>query len=174
MVTGLKKKLIMAMATTALGATLIAGGTSALFTASASNTNNSFTAGTVKITLDKADTVAKYFNISNIAPGDSGSSPVVVTNTGSLNLRYDIASTLTGGLAAAYPGDNHPLTVKIYSDAAMTQEIVPGDNNRVLAPNGGTETLYVKWQLPLDAGNAYQSKNATYSIQVNAEQTKNN
>ncbi|SDO66318.1 SipW-cognate class signal peptide [Paenibacillus sp. yr247] len=174
MATGLKKQLVLAMAITALGATLVAGGTSALFTASASNTNNSFTAGTVKIALDKADTVAKYFNVSNIAPGDSGSSPVVVTNTGSLELRYDITSTVTGGLAVAQPGDNHPLTVKIYSDAAMTQEIVAGDNNRVLAPNVGTETLYVKWQLPLDAGNAYQGLTATYSIEVAAEQTKNN
>jgi predicted ribosomally synthesized peptide with SipW-like signal peptide len=173
MVTGLKKKLVLAMATTALGATLVAGGTSALFTAAASNTNNSFTAGTVKIGLDKADTVAKYFTVSNIAPGDSGSSPVIVSNTGSLELRYDIKSLLTGDLAAAQGSDNNPLTVKIYSDAGMTQEINPA-NKRVLAPTTGTDTLYVKWQLPLAAGNGYQGKNATYSIEVNAEQTKNN
>lgn len=173
MVSGLKKKLVLAMATTALGATLVAGGTTALFTAAASNTNNSFTAGTVKITLDKAANVAKYFNVSNIAPGDSGSSPVVVTNTGSLELRYDIKSILTGDLAVAQGSDNNPMTVKIYSDAAMTKEINP-TIKRVLAPNNGTETLYVKWQLPLGAGNGYQGKGATYSIEVNAEQTKNN
>ncbi|KRE51288.1 TasA family protein [Paenibacillus sp. Soil522] len=177
MVIGLKKKLFLAMATTALGATMVAGGTSALFTDTASNTDNTFTAGTVVITLDKADIVEKYFDISNIAPGDSASSPVVVTNTGTLELRYDIMKSLTGELAAADPdgdgatlGDNNPLTVKVYSDAAMTVEAT---NDNVLAP-GAAQTLYVKWALPLAAGNGYQGKSAIFSIQVDAEQTKNN
>lgn len=166
----LKKKMGAALATTALGATLIGGGTFAIFTSTASNQGNTFAAGTVKISLDKPDGT-KYFDISNIAPGDSGSSAVTVTNNGTLELRYDIAKSLTGDLAS---GAN-PLNVHVYTDSAMTQEVVPAPtNDRVLAANGGHETLYVKWSLPKEAGNEYQGKSATFGLTVNAEQTKNN
>jgi predicted ribosomally synthesized peptide with SipW-like signal peptide len=166
----LKKKMGAALATTALGAALIGGGTFAIFTSSASNSGNTFAAGTLSVNLDKPDGT-KYFNISNIAPGDSGSSTVKVSNSGSLELRYDIAESLTGALASGTNG----LKVHVYSDAAMTQEIIPGpDNNRVLSANGGNETLYVKWELPKDAGNEYQGQTANLGLTVNAEQTANN
>lgn len=166
----LKKTIAMAMATTALGATLIAGGSFAIFTSSVQNTGNTFAAGTLKIGLDKEDidgTPAKYFTLTNWAPGDSDIQPVVVTNKGTLELRYDLALAVGGDLG----GGTHPVTIKAYSDAAGTTALTVTD--RVLAV-GASETIYVKVEFPKDAGNEYQGKSGTASIKVDAEQTKNN
>lgn len=163
----IKKKIAMAATTTVLGAMLIGVGTFAWFTSAATNEGNSFKSGTVVINLDKPNG-NKYFEIDNMAPGDSGQATVKVTNDGSLELRYDIAETLTGDLAAAPDG----LIVTIEDSTGNI--IKPGDNNRVLAANGGSEDLTVKYELPTAAGNAYQDKGATLDLAVNAEQTKNN
>ncbi|WP_068606804.1 TasA family protein [Paenibacillus swuensis] len=162
----LKKQLGLAMVTTALGATLVAGGSFALFTSSAQNTGNTFASGTVKVSLDKPEGT-KYFDISNIAPGDNGSTQLTVTNGGSLELRYDLAQNLTGDLAWGTDG------VKITIKDSAGNVIVPGDNNRVLAP-AASEVLTVKWELPLAADDRYQNKTAQLGLTVNAEQTKNN
>jgi predicted ribosomally synthesized peptide with SipW-like signal peptide len=163
----LKKKMGAALVTTAFGAALIGGGTFAIFTDTASNTGNTFAAGTVEVSLDKPDGT-KYFDISNIAPGDTGSSPVTVTNSGTLELRYDLSETLAGDLAAGANG------LKVTIKDAGGNVILPGTtNNRVLAP-GASEVLTVSWTLPLVAGNEYQGDSATYGLTVNAEQTKNN
>lgn len=148
-----------------LVAALVGGATFAIFTDSATNENNTFAAGTLDISLDKLNGT-KYFDIANIAPGDSGSANVTVSNVGSLELRYDIAQTLTGDIASGTNG----LVVTIKKDGTV---IVPGDNNRVLAA-GANEVLTVEWTLPLAAGNEYQGKSATLGLTVNAEQTKNN
>lgn len=167
----LKTKLGMAVMSSVIGATMIAGGTFAYFTASAQNTGNSFAAGTLGISLDKPDGT-KYFDIGNMAPGDSGSATVTVSNTGSLELRYDIAETLTGALASGANG----LAVTIKDSAGNV--ITPGtDNNRVLAPSGSagdSEVLTVEYVLPSGAGNEYQGTSATLGLTVNAEQTRNN
>ncbi|MBY0013799.1 TasA family protein [Paenibacillus typhae] len=166
----LKKTMAMAMATTALGAALIAGGSFAIFTSSVQNTGNTFAAGTLKIGLDKEDTdgtPAKYFNLTNWAPGDSSIQPVVVTNKGSLELRYDLTLAVGGDLG----GGANPVTIKAYSDAAGTTALTVTD--RVLAV-GASETIYVKVEFPKAAGDEYQGKTGTASIKVDAEQTKNN
>jgi predicted ribosomally synthesized peptide with SipW-like signal peptide len=163
----IKKKMGAALVSTALGAALIGGGTFALFTDSAQNTGNTFAAGTLEISLDKPDGT-KYFDISNIAPGDSGSATVTVKNEGSLELRYDIAETLEGALAQGANG------LKVTIKDKDGNVIVPGEgNDRVLASKA-SEDLTVEWTLPKDAGNEYQGKSATLGITVNAEQTKNN
>jgi hypothetical protein len=170
---GIKKTIAMAMATTALGATLIAS-------------------GTVSISLDKPDGT-KYFNITNMAPGDKNGDynaagttaaqkfgtlqKVTVRNGGSLDLRYLITETLIGALAgpdttaAATPG----LSVTIYdSSGAVVTPITPTTKiNRVLAA-GKSEDLYVRYELPRDAGDFYQDKSAILGLKVDAVQTKNN
>ncbi|MDF9840926.1 MULTISPECIES: TasA family protein [unclassified Paenibacillus] len=164
----LKKTMAMAMATTALGATLIAGGSFAIFTSSVQNTGNTFAAGELKIGLDKEDANgAKYFTLENWAPGDSDIQRVVVTNKGSLELRYDLTLAVGGDLG----GGANPVTIKAYSDAAGTTALTVTD--RVLAV-GASETIYVKVEFPKAAGNEYQGKSGTASIKVDAEQTKNN
>lgn len=156
----IKKKIAMALVTTALGATLIGAGTFALFTDTAINAGNTFTAGTLDITVPEA----AIFNVTNIAPGDSGSATLEVTNSGSLELRYDLTKALTGDLAAGADG----LAVNI-TDANGN---AVGDD-RVLA-SGASETLTVNWSLPIAAGNEYQGDSASLSITADAEQTRNN
>lgn len=176
----IKKKVAMALTTTAIGAMLIGTGTFALFTSTASNNGNTFAAGTLKIDLNKPDG-CKYFDISNMAPGDHGSAQVIVSNSGSLDLRYDIAETLTGALAAGT--DGLKITIKDHDGNV----IVPGDNNRELDAGGvihfmghttvlpgEKETLTVEYSLPLIAGNQYQATSATLGLTFNAEQVKNN
>lgn len=161
-----KKSIILALLITVVGSMLIAGGTYAIFTSQAANSNNTFTAGTLAINLDKPDGT-KYFDIGNMAPGDNGLSTITVKNDGTLGLRYDVASTLTGDLTV---GDN-PIKVTIKDSEGNV--IVPGDNNRVLGA-GDSEVLAVSWELPIAAGNEYQGDSAAYSLTVNAEQIKNN
>lgn len=165
----LKKTMVMAMATTALGATLIAGGSFAIFTSSAQNTGNTFAAGTLKVGLDKEDgaNYAKYFDLKNWAPGDSEIQPVVVSNKGTLELRYDLSLAVGGDLGSGAT----PVAITAFSDAAGTLPLTVSD--RVLAV-GGSETIYVKVSFPKEADNSYQGKAGTASIQVIAEQTKNN
>ncbi|MCR4435351.1 MAG: TasA family protein [Clostridiales bacterium] len=164
----MKKRLMMALAFTVIGAMLIAGGTFALFTATVSNGGNTFTSGTVVITQDKAQGQI-FANIANIAPGDRGSGTITVRNEGTLELRYDIAQSLTGALAEGVNG------LKVTIKDANGNVIIPGtDNNRILAANGGSEVLTVEWALPLEADNHYQGATAALALTFNAEQTKNN
>jgi predicted ribosomally synthesized peptide with SipW-like signal peptide len=162
----MKKKLALAMVTTAIGASLIGAGSFAIFTSSAQNTNNTFTSGTLAVSLNKPDG-QKYFDISNLAPGDGGATQVTVKNDGSLELRYDLTTTLTGALAAGANG------LKVTIRDAAGNVITPGDTNRVLASQQ-SETLTVSWNLPLAAGNEYQGTSAALGLFVNAEQTRNN
>lgn len=163
----LKKQFAVTLASVGLGAALIGGGTFALFTSEAQNTGNTFAAGSVEVSLDKPDGTL-YFDVKDIAPGDTGSRTVTVRNGGTLQLRYDLATTLGGELGQ---GAN-PLTITIKD--ASGNVIVPGtDNNRVLDA-GQSEVLTVSYELPLAAGNEYQGKGATLGLKVLAEQTKNN
>lgn len=178
----IKKKVAMALTTTAIGAMLIGAGTFAIFTSSASNTGNTFAAGTLKIDLNKEGACDKYFNISNMAPGDTGSTQVIVSNTGTLDLRYDIAETLTGALSNGTNGLK--ITIKDHNGNV----IIPGPNdnrvltaddhrNLILSPHGqpgDEETLTVEYSLPLAADNQYQGTAATLGLTFNAEQVKNN
>lgn len=82
----LKKKITMALASTALGAALVGGGTFALFTDSAANEGNTFSAGTVVIedVTDGAALSTSSF-ISNLAPGDGETATLTVANEGTLD-----------------------------------------------------------------------------------------
>lgn len=67
------------------------GASMALFTGQAS-TNASFSAGTVDITASDASTV---LSASVMAPGESVTAPVTVSNGGSLDLRYAMSTVVT-------------------------------------------------------------------------------
>ncbi|WP_409275037.1 TasA family protein [Neobacillus sp. SCS-31] len=165
---------LIAVSSTILTAGIIGGSTFALFTSSASNTNNTVTAGTLDISLDKEDpTGGAYFNVMNMAPGDSEIKPVVVSNEGSLPLDYTMSLSIEGDLGTI---DSNSLKITAYlseADAQANSNSINLDEFRHLDAKGGAkekETIYVKVQLPLAAGNIYQNKNGTASIVVNAQQ----
>ena len=65
----------------------------ALFTDVATNPNNVFSSGTVDINTTPSESVAIAY--PTMAPGDFISAPIVVTNSGTLDLRYALKSVTT-------------------------------------------------------------------------------
>ena len=73
-------------------ATFVTFGTLALFTDSQDVGANSFTAGTVDVSTAPTSAVVTF---SNMAPGDSVTNPIVVTNSGTLGMRYSVSASAT-------------------------------------------------------------------------------
>lgn len=167
----------------------------AVFTDTASVGSNTFTTGTVDISASPASAVVTF---SNMAPGDSVTNSLVVTNAGSLDLRYAISASATNtdgkGLkdqltltiktidvtTPATPCDNFDGTQLYTGDLDGTTGKLVGDNtqgaqagDRTLAASA-SETLCFRVQLPLGTGNAFQNATTTATFTFDAEQTKNN
>lgn len=171
----IKKKIGGALLGTALGAALIGGGTFAIFTDTATNTQNTFTAGTLDINV--LNETAFSGTIANLAPGDTGSQTFDVTNNGSLDLRYDIAQSLSSGAGTLVLGDANKdlnFSIEYSTDGGTTYTAVtPGDNNIVMAA-GATHKYKVTYTLPKAADNPYQAGSSNFKLTFSAEQTRNN
>jgi predicted ribosomally synthesized peptide with SipW-like signal peptide len=144
-----------------IGALLIGGATVAWFTSTAENTRNSFQSGTLNIKLDR-EQGNYYFDIHNIAPGDQDSQPIVVSNTGSLDLVYQISYTIAGVLAEG----EHPLEIQIFN---ISEECIDQGFDRRLT-SGQQEVLTITWKMPEEAGNEYQGGTAQFDLLVKASQ----
>lgn len=155
------KKLFFTFVLISIGALLIGGSSVAWFTSTAENTQNTFQSGTLKIELDR-EQGNYYFDLTNIAPGDQGTQTLVISNTGSLTLFYQISYTMRGDLA----GGKHPLEIQFLNDK---EEIIDLDLQRELA-RGHEETLMIAWEMPQEAGNEYQAGTAQFDLLVNASQ----
>ena len=164
--------------------------TGAIFTSTASVGATAFTAGTVNISTSPASAL---FTLSAMAPGDVVTSPLTVSNAGSLQLRYAIASTTTENSLAAQLA----LTIKsgvttcttAGFGASGTVLYGPGvlgtttGTNVVGDPTQGSQTgdrtlnsevLCFQASLPLATGNAFQGLTTTATLAFSAEQTANN
>jgi spore coat-associated protein N len=126
---GLKTKIGLALATTAMGATLAGAGTFALFTSTSNNNGNTFAAGTVKVDASSGKVFAGSQYLSNMAPGDTETGTLTLTNSGSLDEWVGLEHKLSGGDAThpnifasfsssidkdaggQYATDNHPLQI---------------------------------------------------------------
>ena len=167
---------------------------SAIFTDAASVDSNTFTTGSVTISTSPTTALVTF---SNMAPGDSvqPSAGIVVSNDGTLALRYAVTSTTTEDVLAAVldltireidvsaspPCDDFDGAV-IYATADLGStggiDVIgnPLQGNqgtdRTLAASA-TETLCFRVELPLTAtGPEGVTTTATFAFQ--AEQTKNN
>ena len=128
---------------------IIAGGlamlsllAAAAFTAQASVTNNTFTAGTLNLTVSPTSAALTF---SNMAPGDRVTAPINVTNSGSLDLRYAMTShsigaaplggVWVGGLFTSYNGVARNRVALLNSAGALDTTFDPGAgaNSNVLA-----------------------------------------
>jgi spore coat-associated protein N len=163
MIKGIKTKLALTMATTALGATLLAGGSFALFTSTTTNAGNTFTAGTVVVTDTTSGTLASQeVNFGNIAPGDTKTLSMTVKNTGTLEQWVKIDSDATN------------ISKKGSLFAGATPVILTLDTKVVkLAPNQ-TATFDVTYEFPRGADNSYQSAAGAFNVVVDAVQYRNN
>ena len=164
---------------------------SALFTASATVGNNTFTTGSVIISTSPTSALVTF---SNMAPGDQVTAPLTVTNDGTLAMRYAMTSTLTNddnkglrsqlqltiksgvsdcsnaGFAASgtslYGG---ALYGALLGDPSTGQQ--SGDRSLAASAN---EVLCFNVALPLATGNAFQNAATTGTFSFVAEQTANN
>ena len=83
---------------------------------------------------------------------DSGESPVVVSNTGSLDLQFTIETILTGTLA----GGDHPLVVSILESEDNPLIL----KNKHVLTTGESIPLIITRHKPLQVGNEYQGGSA--------------
>lgn len=165
----------------------------ALFTDSEAVDDNVFNTGTVDIATTPT---TQAFTPGAMAPGDEVTAPIVVTNSGTLELRYAVTSTTTENVLAS----ELQLTVRVgVTDCSVANwdgsgtEIAPTDilgstttepvfgsvaqgaqaGDRTLAP-AATETLCLHVTLPIGANNTSQGQTTTATFGFEAEQTANN
>ncbi len=159
----IKKKLAMALVTTTAGAAIMAAGSFALFTGTATNTGNTFTAGTVIVSdITNGTLSSQEVNAGKIAPGDGKTLTMTVKNDGNLSEWVKIDQdetngTKTGGLF----GGSTPMTLTL-------------DNKVVELAPGAETTFNVDYSLPLAADNSYQSATGSFNVKVDAVQSRNN
>jgi len=157
-----------------------------LFTASTDNDGNAFTSGSVDISTSPA---SAFLTMSNMAPGDSVTAQLTVSNDGTLELRYAVTTVATN-TDSLNLRDALTLTIKtlgtncttfdgteLYTGTLASGAIgdpTPGGDSgdRTLAASG-SENLCFKVELPSGAtGPEGAATTATFTF--DAEQTKNN
>lgn len=185
--------LMIALLAGALITSVLVGSTGAFFTDAENVGSNIFSTGTLDISTSPSTAIVSF---SAMAPGDTVTAPVTVSNAGSMQMRYAIRSTTTEDFLAA----QLDLTIKtgvttcnnggfsvdgtsIYGagDAGNTsglnlvgnpsQGIHAGDRTLDAASN---EILCIQVSLPTSTGNSYQGLTTTATLEFLAEQTANN
>ena len=159
----------------------------ALFTDSQAAGGNAFTTGTITLGLNPTSAI---FSSGAMMPGDSANGSLVVSNTGTAQLRYAVTSSSTN---ADGKGLNAQLTVTIRTlgtscavfdgtslfsgtlSTAAFGDVTPGAQagDRTLAA-ASNETLCFRATLPSGTGNAFQGATTTATFTFQAEQTANN
>jgi len=171
-------------------------GVLSIFTGTANNPDNAFTAGAVEISTSPASAFITY---SSMAPGDKVTQSLTVSNDGDLEFRYAVTSLATNtdskGLRAQLD-----LTIKsgvttctnaefdtdgdllydaddLGSDPAINVigDPTQGDDSgdRTLAASG-SEVLCFQVELPQGTGDAFQDATTTATFAFEAEQTTDN
>lgn len=161
-------------------ATLGSGLTSLAIWTDTGTTSASFTAGTVDLTTSPATVLT----VGAMAPGQSGSAALTVTNSGTLALRYAMTSSSTnadglglrGQLELTVSAGTCPGSTALFGPAALngaafgdpTQGADTGDRTLAAA---AAETLCFAWSLPASTGDSFQGSATTTTFTFAAEQT---
>jgi hypothetical protein len=172
-------------------AAFVTVGTLALPTDSQAPDSNTFRTDTVDISTTPTSALVSF---SSMAPGDSVTDHIVVTNGGTLAQRYSVSSTATNtdakGLkdqltltvktvdatTPASPCDNFDGTQLYAGDLDSTAGKIVGDSTtgaRNLAASAN-ETLCFKVELPTSTGNAFQNATTTATLTFDHEPIANN
>ncbi|MCZ7664925.1 MAG: CalY family protein [Thermoleophilia bacterium] len=177
------KKILFSVLMIGVVTALVAGGTIAYFTTSASAPATSFATGTLSLELGGQMSAAVDF--SSMLPGHWYKKTLTVKNNGNYDELYKLAfkdltnpdgKWLAGQITVQlYYHDNHPedgtsnpgwgyagLLTNCTSDRAPQSEYML----RV----GNTDTWDIYFMLNADAGNQYQNASTQATLQVNAQQ----
>ena len=191
-----RRRLLAAIAVAGLSlVTLGSLTTGALFTDSQDLGANSFTTGTLMLGLNPTTAL---FSVANMAPGDTVSRPLTVSNAGTLGLRYAVTGAATdpdakalrdqlqftvysgvsvanctagsfGGGTVLYGPAAVGVSATVFGNPAQGNQA--GDRALAAATN---EPLCFAASLPLSTDNTFQDASTTVSFTFDAEQTKNN
>ena len=165
----------------------------AFFTAQATVTDNQFTTGTLDLAISPATSAITFSQLVPTGHDKARRAELVVTNSGSLPLRYAMQTTATNpdgkGLADRLSleigAPSHACEAEnVYFDATIyfgplgngaIGDPAPGAQagDRVLAP-GANEKLCFLVSLPANTGNEYQGATTTTTLTFTAEQIANN
>lgn len=144
-----------------------------------------FSTGTVDLELEYGKTLGTWttLEMKNAKPGDVSYAPLVVSNVGSLDFTYGMATTALGddNLAAAMKvtivsgatgcdADGFPSGTPVLGESPLGTAVL---SNRALAaaPDAATkETLCFKVELPSDTDDALQHKKANVYFLFTATQ----
>jgi hypothetical protein len=180
--------LLVALSAGLLTASVVAvSGSLAIFTSTPTLGGNAFTTGTVVLGLNPATAV---LTSASMMPGDTVAGSLLVSNSGTGQLRYAMTSSSTntdtkglmnqiiltvktlGTSCAVFDGTS------LYSGAlsaaafgSPAQGAQAGDRTLNAA---ASETLCFQANLPAATGNAYQGATTTTTFTFSAEQTANN
>ena len=185
-------KVALAMASSAVGAAMLAGGSFAWFSSTASSTNNQFTAGTVEVGMNATGNIfstAAHFN--NLAPGDSstnaGTFTITTTNasnvSSSLGEWVGIQNIETGALFSGSTPLAISYTVQVYSGTSTVGSPIQGTVSSAssdtyqtpfLLTPGETAQVSYSYSFPTTAGNSYQGATGSDTVNVQAVQARNN
>lgn len=192
-VLGSKRKLALTAAILVLITGFLASTVLAVFTDLTTNDGNSFSSGTVDLTVSPATAAV---TLANMAPGDRVTEPLDVTNSGLLDLRYAVESTTTentlaaaleltvktgvtsctpGGFASTGTVVAGPVALGSTTTAAVLGDAAQGADagDRALAP-GAAETLCLDVALPLATDNTAAGLTTTATFSFRSEQTTGN
>jgi len=180
------RRILLSLLAIGVLASLMGLGGLSLFTASTDNDGNAFTTGSVDISTNPANA---FLTMSSMAPGDSVTAQLTVSNTGTLELRYAVTTSATN-TDSLNLRDALTLTIKELGTNCTTfdgTQLYTGTlasgaignpaqggqaGDRTLAASG-SENLCFRVTLPSGAtGPEGASTTATFTFQ--AEQTKNN
>ncbi len=172
------KRILVSLILIAVVISAVTVGAMALWTDQGTSANNTFTAGTIDISLTGNNPLP--FSVSAMAPGDSVTGTIDVVNSGTLQLRYAMTTTGDGssildeqldcvimvGATTLYSG-------KLSSAAIGNPAQGSQAGDRTLSPSA-SETLTFTVSMPIDTSNSYQGTTCTVGFVFNAEQTANN
>jgi len=155
------KSLLLTIFLLIIGVLLFATTTTALFRDASIQINHTFQSGSVDVQMEYASG-NQTLAICNLAPGNSGSEHLIISNVGTMTAEYSIEINKSGTLAEG----ETPLETKLQDTSGIT---LPTDAKHILAP-GQEETLTLIWYLPIEAGNAYMGAEAQLCVRVHASQ----
>lgn len=146
---------------------LIGGAAFAAFTATATNSNNVFSTGTLNLTTNLS---SGFIFMNNMKPGDNVTANLSVTNPGTLNETYNI----TGNVSGDSPLINDLVLqvlkggTPIYGPGSISG-LTPGAGQVLLTANT-TENLTFNVALPTGEPNTAQGQTANATFTFNGVQ----
>ena len=160
----LNKKMLLSLLVIGVVSVSAGAGTWAYFTDEEVTSGNTFTAGTVDLSLD-AETITIELGADNMKPGDSKTLTIPLSNLGTLDFDYEAVVTTDSATATslfAVQGvapENTPATATITSGEIGT-----------LTALTGTGEVVVTVTLPTTAGNEYQGDIGLVTVTITADQ----